>query len=72
AGFQQHCRSPRERPADQQAAHVVVIPHPTALEVGKLNLALDDAGGGFRKQALGTFERARKIEALSRKLRKQK
>ncbi len=59
ARFQQHDRAHRERSrhTNQQAAYMVVVPHPTPLEVGKLNLAFDNIGENFRKQAFGAVER---------------
>lgn len=33
---------------------MIVVSHPTALEIGQLNFALDDIGQDFGKQALGT------------------
>jgi hypothetical protein len=37
---------------------MVIVPDPSALEVGKLNLAFDDIGKDFGKQALGAVEGA--------------
>ncbi len=55
AGFKLN-RPHRERTchAHQQTTHMVIVPHPTALEVGKLKLALDDISEDLGKQTLGS------------------
>ena len=57
-GLHQHHRAHREGTgdADQQALHVVIVPHPSALEVGELGLAGGDVFEQLGQRTLGAVE----------------